>query len=541
MVKKEKKKKKEKKSRKLKAGKGTIDLGYQINDDDDEFNGKETKSKADLKKEKKEKKKAEKARKKAEKKQKKLDKLKTLQAKLSKIEAAVEQYDPKVLEDTKTEDESQENDGSVPDESSANDTIEMDPEIKEIVKAKTEEISESDGFSEEPSDKLKPVAESETKEEIKKKSVSPEHSGEKDGNNSNIGATVAKVGDSSDSSSSSSSDSDDSDDSSDDDRDYKHRSRKGREAIARKETERRDAREPKAYRQDRESSYRREGTPDRFREYNRNSFGDGRKSPSFSGRRGLSPTGTGRSSGRSKSPSSRGKSRSRSPFTRRDYERRRSSPNRRSPRPQDRDGRNSRAKQSRSPPPPPPPNKTPVGNQGTGNGQNADTLLDLLRRFPVMWQGLLGLKNDTAAVQMHFLSGNIQLAEESLPRAVPPEVPPPLRISQRMKLEASQLDGVDKRIQNPKEHCMLLALPCGRDPLDVHAQTRALKTGFITYLQQKQAAGIVNINNADQQVSFVVHIFPPCEFAQAHVARVGPDLLDSAAHSGHLMILITPA
>jgi len=50
---------------------------------------------------------------------------------------------------------------------------------------------------------------------------------------------------------------------------------------------------------------------------------------------------------------------------------------------------------------------------------------------------------------------------------------------------------------------MLLALPCGRDPLDVHAQTRALKTGFITYLQQKQAAGIINVPNAaTKQVRF---------------------------------------
>ena len=45
-----------------------------------------------------------------------------------------------------------------------------------------------------------------------------------------------------------------------------------------------------------------------------------------------------------------------------------------------------------TPPPPPPPT-------------NADTLLDLLRRYPVMWQGLFALKNDSAAVQMHFLSG----------------------------------------------------------------------------------------------------------------------------------------
>ncbi|XP_065061229.1 msx2-interacting protein-like isoform X2 [Rhopilema esculentum] len=182
-----------------------------------------------------------------------------------------------------------------------------------------------------------------------------------------------------------------------------------------------------------------------------------------------------------------------------------------------------------TPPPPPPPT-------------NADTLLDLLRRYPVMWQGLFALKNDSAAVQMHFLSGNVRLAEASLPRSVlAGEVPPPLRISQRMKLEASQLDGVNKRIKVPNDHCMLLALPCGRDPLDVHAQTRALKTGFITYLQVKQAAGIINIvNSATKQPAYVLHIFPPCKFAQAHLARVAPDLLDSAADSGHLMVLITP-
>lgn len=43
------------------------------------------------------------------------------------------------------------------------------------------------------------------------------------------------------------------------------------------------------------------------------------------------------------------------------------------------------------------------------------------------------------------------------------------------------------------EHCMLLALPCGRDEVDVLQQSKNLQTGFIMYLQQKQAAGIVNI------------------------------------------------
>ena len=32
-----------------------------------------------------------------------------------------------------------------------------------------------------------------------------------------------------------------------------------------------------------------------------------------------------------------------------------------------------------------------------------------------MWQGHLTLKNESAAVQLHFLSGNVQLAKSSLP------------------------------------------------------------------------------------------------------------------------------
>lgn len=43
------------------------------------------------------------------------------------------------------------------------------------------------------------------------------------------------------------------------------------------------------------------------------------------------------------------------------------------------------------------------------------------------------------------------------------------------------------------EHCMLLALPCGRDHLDVLQQSTHLSSGFITYLRRKQAAGIVNV------------------------------------------------
>ncbi|NWI91607.1 MINT protein, partial [Pitta sordida] len=119
-------------------------------------------------------------------------------------------------------------------------------------------------------------------------------------------------------------------------------------------------------------------------------------------------------------------------------------------------------------------------------------MVQLLTKYPIVWQGLLALKNDTAAVQLHFVSGNNVLAHRSLPA---PEGGPPLRIAQRMRLEASQLEGVARRMMVESDYCLLLALPCGRDQDDVVSQTESLKAAFISYLQAKQAAGIINVPN----------------------------------------------
>lgn len=118
--------------------------------------------------------------------------------------------------------------------------------------------------------------------------------------------------------------------------------------------------------------------------------------------------------------------------------------------------------------------------------------VQMLSRYPVMWQGLLALKNDQAAVQMHFVSGNSRIALSSLPALGPDGGPAPVRIAQRMRLEPAQLDGVARKMQHPEEHCILLALPCGRDHIDVMQQSHNLRSGFINYLSSKQAAGIVN-------------------------------------------------
>jgi hypothetical protein len=56
------------------------------------------------------------------------------------------------------------------------------------------------------------------------------------------------------------------------------------------------------------------------------------------------------------------------------------------------------------------------------------------------------------------------------------------------------------------EHCILLALPCGRDHMDVLQQSNNLRNGFINYLQSKQAAGIVNSSApGSQAVSIIIN------------------------------------
>lgn len=59
----------------------------------------------------------------------------------------------------------------------------------------------------------------------------------------------------------------------------------------------------------------------------------------------------------------------------------------------------------------------------------------------------MALKNDNVIVQMHLMSGNRQLIAPSMPQMASDGTMQPLRISQRMRLEPIQVEGVAKRMQ----------------------------------------------------------------------------------------------
>lgn len=64
----------------------------------------------------------------------------------------------------------------------------------------------------------------------------------------------------------------------------------------------------------------------------------------------------------------------------------------------------------------------------------------------VTWTGLLGLKQEHAAVQMIYVSGSSDVARGALP-IHPDGTTSVMRIGQRMRLEQTQLEGVARKIQ----------------------------------------------------------------------------------------------
>merc|ERR1712141_66341 len=158
--------------------------------------------------------------------------------------------------------------------------------------------------------------------------------------------------------------------------------------------------------------------------------------------------------------------------------------------------------------------------------------------FPMVWKGYLGLKNEFASVEFRYMGGCKDLASTSLPHD--PHSLATLRIGQRMRLEPTHLSGVRTKMQQAAEHCVLLALPCGTDPHDMALQSRNLRSHFITYLQLKGAAGIVNVPGVDnsEQGGYVVHVFPSCDFANETMTSIAPDLLARVAEVEHMVIII---
>ncbi|XP_055771734.1 RNA-binding protein 15-like [Salvelinus fontinalis] len=137
------------------------------------------------------------------------------------------------------------------------------------------------------------------------------------------------------------------------------------------------------------------------------------------------------------------------------------------------------------------------------------------------WQGVLLLKNSSFPTSMHLLEGDLAVAARLLVESSTGGQVSQLKITQRLRLDQPKLDEVSRRIKTagPSGYSVLLAVPgsCEEGPQDVGSSTERPLKNLVSYLKQKQAAGVISLpvgGSRDKDGAGVLHAFPPCDFSQ---------------------------
>ncbi|XP_034028162.1 RNA-binding protein 15-like [Thalassophryne amazonica] len=143
-------------------------------------------------------------------------------------------------------------------------------------------------------------------------------------------------------------------------------------------------------------------------------------------------------------------------------------------------------------------------------------------KLSLAWHGMLLLKNSNFPANMHLLQGDSSVASDLLIDGTTRRQVSELKITQRLRLDQPKLDEVSRRIKMAGSggYAILLAVP-GRtgdaSSSDPAASTQRPLRNLVSYLNQKQAAGVISLpvgGSRDKDNTGVLHAFPPCEFSQ---------------------------
>lgn len=171
-----------------------------------------------------------------------------------------------------------------------------------------------------------------------------------------------------------------------------------------------------------------------------------------------------------------------------------------------------------------------------GNLASAKTLADIARKVGTSWHGAMILKSSLFACKFHLTDGDTDIAESLLKDETEK---PLLRITQRLRLDQPKLDDVRKRIAS-SPHAIYVALPTSTSPVnvdDASVQARSLRN-LVSYLKQKEAAGVISLLSKEGDTTGVLYAFPPCDFSKELLTRTVPALTEEAAKEDHLLVVV---
>lgn len=155
---------------------------------------------------------------------------------------------------------------------------------------------------------------------------------------------------------------------------------------------------------------------------------------------------------------------------------------------------------------------------GTGAARSATSLQELARGCTV-WEGLLVLKSNAFPARM------VLCAKEPAEGMLGEQT---LRITQRLRLDASKLTEVERRLSQGA--CSIL-VALGRD-LASQEPSHPVLQNLVSYLKQKKAAGVVSVPGG------IVYAFPPCDFALRVLHRACPNI--QSLDEDHIVVVVAP-
>ncbi|XP_018324019.1 RNA-binding protein spenito [Agrilus planipennis] len=177
------------------------------------------------------------------------------------------------------------------------------------------------------------------------------------------------------------------------------------------------------------------------------------------------------------------------------------------------------------------------GSRRAGLLASSRTLPEVARKCSTIWQGALILKNSLFPAKFHLLDGDTDIVEGLMKDE---DGKHQLRITQRLRLDQPKLEDVQKRISSASSHAIFLGLAGSTASVtneDTNVQTRPLRN-LVSYLKQKEAAGVISLLNKETEATGVLYSFPPCPFSTELLKRSCPNLSDEAIKEDHLVIVV---
>lgn len=153
-----------------------------------------------------------------------------------------------------------------------------------------------------------------------------------------------------------------------------------------------------------------------------------------------------------------------------------------------------------------------------------------------IWEGGLILKNSLFPTKLYLIEGISRIADSLKDDSENAS----LKITQRLRLDPGKLDDVTRRMNSSSSHAVFLGVPTNTavSGETAEVQSRPLRN-LISYLKQKEAAGVISLSNkSDAELSGVLYCFPPCPFSFDLLKREAPYLSTEECKEDHLVVLV---